>query len=332
MQSERSKVMNHRLSVLKLLLLCACSSLSLLSSAADPTWPTKPVHIIVPFPPGGSTDTVARLIGQRLGEKFGQPFVIENRPGAAGNIGTNAVVTAAPDGYTLGLTTSGPLITNRFIYKDMPFDEKNLTPIALIGEIPLVFVVNPAVPAKTLKEFIALARAHPNKYSVGNSGKGMIGHLTVEFIKAADQVDLLSVSYKGDNPAMADLLGGTIDAISSPVTAFITNIKAGKLRALAVTSKARSPELPNVPTAAEQGIDIEAAIQYAMVGPVGLPQVIVDKLNAEINKITQSPEGRAKLAQYGAVPVHGTPEQLGTLIKSQATKWKQIIETAHVTL
>ncbi|MBI4292167.1 MAG: tripartite tricarboxylate transporter substrate binding protein [Betaproteobacteria bacterium] len=322
--------MNRRQILASILALCACSFPSF---AADSPWPAKSVRIVVPFPPGGSTDVLARLLAQRLSEKLGQPFVVENRAGAAGNIGTNAVATAPPDGYTLGLTTSGPLITNKLIYKDMPFDaEKNLTPIALIGEIPLVFVVNPSIPAKNLKEFIELARANPAKYSVGNSGRGMTGHLTVEFMKMNNRLDLLSVSYKGDAPAMTDLLGGTIQAISSPVTAFISNIQAGKLRGLAVTSKVRSPALPNVPTALEQGIDLEATIQYALVGPAGLSRAIVDKLNAEVNTIIQSPEGRAKLAEFGAVPGQGTPEALGTLMKTEGAKWKQVIETAKVKL
>ena len=229
--------MNRRHLLVGIVVLFAFSSLSY---AADPQWPSKSVRIVVPFPPGGSADTVARLLAQRLGEKLGQPFIVENRAGAAGNIGTNVVATSAPDGYTLGFSTSGPLITNKFIYKDMPYDaEKNLTPVALVGEIPLVFVVSPSVPAKNLKEFIELARANPAKYSVGNSGRGMTGHLTVEFMKMNNRLDLLSVSYKGDAPAMTDLLGGTIQAISSPVTAFIGNIQAGKLRGLAVTSKVR---------------------------------------------------------------------------------------------
>lgn len=319
--------MNRR-QLLAVLALSACSPLLL---AADAPWPAKSVRIVVPFPPGGSTDVLARLIAQRLSEKFGQPFVVENRAGAAGNIGTNVVATAPADGYTLGLPTSGPLMTNKLIYKDMLFDaEKNLTPVALIGEIPLVFVVNPSVPAKNLKEFIELARSNPAKYSVGNSGRGMTGHLTVEFMKMNNHLDLLSVSYKGDAPAMTDLLGGTIHAISSPVTAFITNIQAGKLRGLAVTSKVRSPALPNVPTALEQGIDLEATIQYGLVGPAGLPRPIVDKLNAEVNAIIESPEGRAKLAEFGAVPLHGTPEQLAALMKSEAAKWKQVIDAAKV--
>jgi tripartite-type tricarboxylate transporter receptor subunit TctC len=322
--------MNRRQVLASILALCACSSPSF---AADPPWPAKSVRIVVPFPPGGSTDVVARLIAQRLSEKLGQPFIVENRAGAAGNIGTNIAATSPPDGYTLALTTSGPLITNKLIYKDMPYDgEKNLTPVALIGEIPLVFVVNPSVPAKNLKEFIELARSNPAKYSVGNSGRGMIGHLTVEFMKLNSQLELLSVSYKGDAPAMTDLLGGTIHAISSPVTAFITNIQAGKLRGLAVTSKVRSPALPNVPTAVEQGIDLEASIQYALVGPAGLPRAIVDKLNAEVNLIIDSAEGRAKLAEFGAVPSRGTPEELAALMRSEAAKWKQVIEAASVKL
>ena len=192
--------------------------------------------------------------------------------------------------------------------------------------------MNPSVPAKNLKEFIELSRSNPAKYSVGNSGRGMIGHLTVEFLKMRNRLDLLSVSYKGDAPAMTDLLGGTIQAISSPVTAFITNIQAGKLRGLAVTSKVRSPGLPNVPTAIEQGIDLEASIQYALVGPAGLPRAIVDKLNAEVNIIIDSAEGRAKLAEFGAVPGRGTPEELGALMRSETAKWKQVIETANVKL
>ena len=324
------EIMNRRQVLASILALCACSFPSF---AADAPWPAKPVRIVVPFPPGGSTDVLARLLAQRLGEKFGQAFIVENRAGAAGNMGTNVVATSAPDGYILGIPTSGPLITNKLIYKDMPFDaEKNLTPVALIGEIPLVFVVNPSVPAKNLKEFIELARSNPAKYSVGNSGRGMTGHLTVEFMKMNNRLDLLSVSYKGDAPAMTDLLGGTIHAISSPVTAFITNIQAGKLRGLAVTSRVRSPALPNVPTALEQGIDLEASIQYALVGPAGLPRPIVDKLNAEVNTIIESAEGRAKLAEFGAVPIRGTPEQLGVLMKSEAAKWKRVIEAAKVKL
>ncbi len=304
-----------------------------MSLAANTPWPTKLVRMIAPFPAGGATDTVGRFLGQRLGEKLGQPFIVENRAGAAGNIGTNAVATSAPDGYTLGLPSSGPLITNKFIYKDMPYDgEKNLTPVALVAEIPLVFVVNPSVPAKNLKEFIELARSNPAKYSVGNSGRGMMGNLTVELMKMNNRVDLLTVSYKGDAPAMTDLLGGTIHAICSPVSAFSTNIQAGKLRGLAVTSKVRSPGLPNVPTAVEQGIDIEATIQFALVGPSGLPRTVVDRLNAEVNIIINSAEGRAKLAEFGAVPSSGTPEQLSALMRSEAAKWKQLIEAAKIKL
>lgn len=320
--------MDRRQALASVLVLCACSFPTF---AAEPAWPAKSVRLVVPYPPGGSTDVVARLIAQRLSEKFGQTFVVENRAGAGGNIGTNIAATAAPDGYTFSLTGSAPLITNKFVYKDMPYDgEKNLTPVALVAEIPLVFVVNPSVPANNLKEFIELARANPAKYSVGNSGRGMIGHLTVEFMKLNSRLDLLSVSYKGDAPAMTDLLGGTIHAICSPVSAFITNIQAGKLRGLAVTSKVRSPGLPNVPTALEQGIDLEATIQYALVGPIGLPRAIVDRLNAEVNIIINSAEGRAKLADFGAVPSSGTPEQLAALMRSEAAKWKQLIEAAKV--
>ncbi|MGE0350571.1 Bug family tripartite tricarboxylate transporter substrate binding protein [Hydrogenophaga sp.] len=314
----------------------AASALLVLAPAsvlAQSDWPTKPVKIFVPFPPGGSTDVVARQLALHLGSAFGQPFVVENRTGAGGNIGTDAVAKAAPDGYTIGLSTSGPLANNKSLYKSMPFDsQKDLTPIALVGEIPLVIVAHPAVKAANLKDFIAASRGATPPYSVGHPGNGTIGHLALESLKSSSGAPLQSIAYRGDTPAMSDLLGGQIQAISAPVTAFIPNIQAGKLNGLAVTSKKRFPGLPNVPTAQEQGLDVEATVWFAIVGPAGLPQPVALKLNREINKYTNSAEGRAKLAQFGMVEANGGPELLGTLMNAEAAKWKKVVEAARISL
>jgi len=303
------------------------------ASVAQSAWPNKPVRIIVPFPAGGSTDVIARQLAQRLGNTLGQQFIVENKAGAGGNIGTDAVAKAAPDGYTIGLSTSGPLANNKSLYKDMPYDsDKDLTPIALVGEIPLVIVANPQVKATNLKEFLALAKADPKAISVGHPGNGTIGHLALEALKSTAGVDMQSVPYKGDTPAMTDLLGGSIQAISAPVTAFIPNIQANKLVALAVTSKKRFPGLQNVPTAQELGVNMEATVWFAIVGPAGMPKPIVERLNQEINNYTSSPEGNAKLAQFGMVHVKGGPELLGTLMTAEAAKWKKVVEAAKVTI
>ncbi len=303
------------------------------SPAVAQDYPTKPVRLIVPFPAGGSTDVVARFIAQGLSEKLSQQFVVENRAGAAGNVGTDAVAKAAPDGYTLGLSTSGPLANNKFLYKAMPYDsEKAFTPVVLVGEIPLVIVVNPAVSAKSLKEFIELARREPGKQSIGHPGNGTIGHLALELFKNTAKIDVLAVPYKGDTPGMTDLIGGAIQGFAAPVTAFIANIQAGKMRALAVTSRARVPGLPDVPTAAEQGIELDAAVWFGVVGPAGMAKPIVDRLNAEINRLLASSEGRAQLTRYAALVAGGPPERMGQLMATDAAKWKRVIEAAKITL
>ena len=313
--------------------ICAVVPLALayLPAHAQADWPTKPVRMIVAFPAGGSSDVVARQVAQHLSSVFGQQFVVENRSGAAGNIGTDAVAKAAPDGYTLGLSTSGPLANNKSLYKSMPFDaQKDLTPIALVGEIPLVIAVNPSVKANNLKEFVALVKANPSGFSAGHPGNGTIGHLAMELFNSNNGLKLQMVPYKGDVPAMTDLSGGQIQAAGAPITAFIPNIQAEKIRALAVTSKSRFPGLPNVPTAIEQGIDLEATVWFAVIGPAGLPKPIVTKLNQEINRFTNSPEGHAKLAQFALVPANSGPEALGNLMNVEAAKWKSVVEAAKI--
>ncbi len=320
-----------------LLQLAALAGIAAMGAApvalAQGAYPNKPVTLIVPYPAGGANDMLGRLIGQKLSEALGQQFIIENKPGAGTLIGTTAVAKAAPDGYTLGLSTSGPLANNKLLYKAMPYDpEKAFAPIILVGEIPLVIASNPAVPAKNLKEFVEYARANPGKNSVGHPGNGTIGHLALELMKVSTKADLQAVPYKGDIPAMTDLLGGSIQAVSAPVSPFIANIQSGKLTALAVTSKTRFQGLPNVPTALELGIDLEASVWFAMVAPAGTPKAIVDKVNQEANRIINSPEGRAKLAQFGAVAIGGAPERLAAQIATDTAKWKRVIEAAKISL
>lgn len=308
-------------------------SMTVPARAQGGNWPTKPVRLVVPFPAGGSTDMVARYIAQGLGEKFGQQFIVDNRTGAGGNIGTDQVAKAAPDGYTIGLSTSGPLVNNKFLYKSLPFDpEKDLTPIALVCEIPLVIASNPKVPAKGLKEFLALAKAQPAQYTVGQPGNGTIGHLAIEQLSMVSGVPLTTVAYRGDTPAMTDLLSGSIQALSAPITAFIPNLSAGRLRGLAVTSATRFPGLRDIPTATEQGVDVVATVWFAVVGPAGLPQEVVTALNTAINDIVGSTYGRAKLQTLGAVVHTGSPAQLRKAMDADARKWQKVISTANITL
>ena len=299
--------------------------------AADP-WPAKPITLVIPFPAGGSTDAVGRLLAQRLGERLGQPVVVENKAGAGGNLGTDVVAKAAPDGYTLALSTSGPLANNKFLYKSLPFDPAKLAPVVAIGEIPMVIAANPALAASSLKDLLAQARAKPGKLSIANPGNGTIGHLTVELVKSQAKISAVNVPYKGDTPAITDVIGGSVDAISIPATALIATLQSGKLRGLAVTSRQRFAGLPDVPTAIEQGINVESTVWFAVVGPAHMPQPVVERLNKEINSILVTPEARAKLAQFGASPMGGSPQQLAQLMASESAKWKEIIESARITL
>lgn len=300
---------------------------------AQGNWPSKPVRIIASFAPGGSSDLVARQIAQHLSTRYGQQFVVENRAGAGGNIGVDFVAKSAPDGYTLGLATSGPLANNKSLYAKMPFDAaKDLTPIALVGEIPLVIAVNPAVKAVNLREFVALSKAKPSASPVSNPGNGTIGHLATEALRINTGARLQAVPYKGDSPAMTDAISGAVDGVSAPVTSLMANIEAKKLKALAVTSKARFSGLPNVPTAKEQGVNLEATVWSALVGPAGLPPAIVASLNQEINQYTASLEGKAKLSVLGMAPLSGTPAQLSELMASEAARWKRVVESAKISL
>lgn len=318
--------------------LLAAGLLQAAQSALQPAWaqrsawPARPVRLVVPFPAGGSTDLVARYLAKGLGERLGQPFVVDNRTGASGNIGTDAVAKAAPDGHTLGLVTSGPLVNNRYLFKRMPFDAvRDLAPIALACEIPMVFATQPArTPATGLPQFLAAAQAGQGRSAVGTPGNGTIGHLTLEAINLYGKATLHSVPYRGDVPGITDLLGGSIDAVVGPITAFIPHLQSGRLRGLAVTSSQRFPGLPDIPTAQEQGIPVTATVWLALVGPAGLPDAIVGGLNAAANGLLESREGRERLAAQGAVVATGAPGRVRERIGADGRLWQQVIEATGI--
>lgn len=308
----------------------ACAA-ALPALAAD--WPQKPITMIVPFPAGGSTDALARLVAQQLSEKLGQQVVVDNRPGAGGNLGTALVAKAQPDGQTIALSTSGPLANNKFLYKSLPYDpQKDLTPIVSIGAIPVALAVPAASKIHTLEDFLKAARTQPGKLSIANPGNGTIGHLSAELMQSQAAVKALSVAYRGDSPAINDTLGSVVDAVSMPITALIPQIQSGRLKGIAVMSRQRIANLPNTPTGLEQDFDAEASVWMAIVGPKGLPEPVVSRLNREVNAILAAPQTRSKLAQFGAVALGGSAQQLKNLMASDSEKWKKVIQDAQITL
>jgi tripartite-type tricarboxylate transporter receptor subunit TctC len=294
------------------------------------TYPTGPVRWIVPYPAGGQTDVVARLMGLWLSERLGQSFIIENRPGGAANIGAEVVVRAAPDGYTL-LLVSGAYAINATLFDKLNYNFiRDIAPIAGILRGPAILLVNPSVPAKTLPEFIAYAKANPGKVTLATSGNGTPGHLFGELFKMMTGLNLLSVPYRGDAPAVTDLLGGQVQAWFGSPAASIEYIKAGRLRALAVTTAARSEVLPDVPTIAEFVPGYEGSAWYGIGAPKGTPADIVDKLNREINAALADPKMKVRLADLSGTALAGSPADFSKLIADETEKWGKVIRAANI--
>jgi tripartite-type tricarboxylate transporter receptor subunit TctC len=293
-------------------------------------YPTRPVHIIVGFAPGGATDIMARLIGQWLSERLGQPFVIENRPGANGNIGTEAVVRGAPDGYTL-LLISPPHAINATLYDKLSFNFiRDIAPVAGIHREPDVMKVNPSVPVKTVPEFIAYAKANPGKINFASGGNGSPSHVSGELFKMMTGVNLVHVPYRGAGPALVDLLGGQVQVNFSTMSSSIEYVRAGKLRALAVTTPTRSPVLPDVPTVAEFVPGYESSYWTGVGAPKNTPAEIVDKLNKEINAALADPKIKARLLDLGGTPMPMTPTDFGKLIAEETEKWGKVVKFADM--
>ena len=290
-------------------------------------YPAKPVRVVVAFTAGGTTDILARAVAQQLSQQLKQPFVIDNRAGGGGNIGTESVVRAAPDGYTLIVNSVGPMAVNQTLYKNLSYDPlKDLVPVVQIADVPNVLVVHPSIPANTFEEFIAYAKANPGKLNYGSTGVGTSSHLSSFMLSQRIGVDTLHVPYKGAN-ALNDLLAGRLQFMFATIPSVIQHIKAGKLRALAVSSAKPSRSLPGVPTVAQKGFaGFEAGSWFGFFAPKGTPQAVIAQLNRTVNAVL--PQLEAQMVREGADPIGGTPEQFGAFTQKEFEKWKLIVQAS----
>ncbi|WP_312540440.1 Bug family tripartite tricarboxylate transporter substrate binding protein [Achromobacter mucicolens] len=307
--------------------IAAASALAFSSAAIADAYPTKPIRLIIPFAVGGSTDNLGRVLAARLSEKLGQQVVADNRPGAGGNIGTDLVAKAPADGYTLLFATEGTLGINPSLYKKLPFDpEKDFTPIAQFASVPNILVVNPRVQAKTVQELAAYAKSKPASLNMGSAGNGTTNHLSGELFQSMTGTSFTHVPYKGSGPAMADLLADQIQLMFDNLPGSLPHVKAGSLRALAVTSAKRSPLLPDVPTMAEAGVpgyDVE--VWFGVAAPKGLPAQTLATLSKAITEISQEPATIEKILNIGATPLTSTPAEFGSRIQEARLKWEPIV-------
>jgi len=294
------------------------------------TYPTRPVRIVVGFPPGGPGDILARLTGQWLSERLGHPFIIENRPGAGGNVATQAVVNASPDGYTLLLVNAANAI-NATLYEKLKYDFiRDIAPVAGIMRVPLVLEVNPSLPVKTVPELIAYAKANPAKLNMASAGNGTPQHVSGELFKMMAGVNMTHVPYRGSAPALADLLGGQVQVMFDTMPASIEYLRAGKLRPLAVTTATRSESLPDIPTVADFVLGYESSAFYGVAAPTNTPAEIIDKLNKEINAALADPRTNARLVALGGTPFTGSPAEFGKLIADETEKWAKVVKFAGI--
>jgi tripartite-type tricarboxylate transporter receptor subunit TctC len=310
-------------------LLAACAGTALAQS-----YPTKTVRMIVPFPAGGATDIVARLVAQKLTEGWGQQVIVDNRGGAAGTIGSDLAAKAAPDGYTILVGTSSTHAVAPSLYSRLPYDPvKDFAPVVGLATSTITLSAHPSVPASNVKGLIALAKAKPDALSFASSGAGGISHLVGEMFKHQAGIQMLHVPYKGDAPALTDLVGGQVSLMFGTAVAFLPYIHSGKLKALAVTSLKRSPVLPNVPTVSESGLKGFEALQwFGIFAPAGTPRAIVTRINADTQKAVNTPEVKDRLAQLASEPLPGTPEQFGAFQRAEVAKWAKVVKAAGVHL
>ncbi len=301
------------------------------AAAGAQSYPVKPLRLIVPFPAGASSDIVGRMLGDKLSEQMGEQVLADNRPGAGGNVGIGFTAKSPPDGYTMVIATSS-IAVSPSLYLKLGYDPvKDLAPVARLTSIPNVLVVHPSIPAKTLRQFIALARAHPGKLNFGSGGAGTTNHLANELLKHLEKVDIVHVPYKGVTQAMLAMMGGEVDEVVMPVASALTHIRAGKVRALVVLSEARISTLPDVPTAIEAGVPgLTLTVWYGMFAPAATPREIVTRLNRELVKALETPDLRERLAAIGVDPWPGTPEQLGELLRSEIETFGRVVRAANL--
>ena len=295
------------------------------------TYPTRPIKIIVPAPPGGAIDLIARVVGDKIAASMGQPVIVDNKPGASNNLGTDVLAKAVPDGYTIGIV-GGSHNINKFLFKQLGWDpEKSFEPIVYTHVVPLVFAIAPQIPAKTLPEFIAWMKANPDNAKIATSGRGSAQEMAAEMFKMATKVDMLFVPYKGSSAAHPDLLAGRTALYIDTISAIQSQVKAGNVRAVAVSTVQRTPAMPQVPTADEQGLKgYDANTNGGFLAPAGTPKAIIQKLNTEINAALKLPDVKAKLEAAGIDIQGGTPQEYASLIKSDLAKWSKVIKEAGI--
>ncbi|MGE8687786.1 MAG: Bug family tripartite tricarboxylate transporter substrate binding protein [Achromobacter sp.] len=303
------------------------------AAGAHAAWPERPVTMVVPFPPGGPTDLVARVLAKQLTDQLGQTVVVENKGGANGNIGMQYAAAAKPDGYTVLYNTSSIALSPN-LYRSLAFDPvKDFAPVSSTAVIPLVLLVHPSVPAKDTQSFVQYARAHPGKLSYGSAGAGNVTHLGALLLLRSLEIDAVHVPYRGSAPAMTDLVGGQVQLMTNTLNDSLGFVREGKLRALAVTSSARSDQLPDVPTVAETAVPgFEMGAWQGVVVPAGTPEPVIEKLNAEIRRALQSPEMQKQLKAQGAQALGSTPQEYAAYIKSEISRWGEVVKAANVKL
>ncbi len=295
-------------------------------------YPDRPVKVIVPFPPGGATDIVGREISDRLARALGQPFVVENRSGASGNIGMEAAARSAPDGYTLVIGAPQTLTINPQLFKSNPFNpQKELDPIIVVATVPNVLIVNPKLPVSSVKELVAYAKERPGKVNYGSSSIGGTPHLSSELFKSMTGTDIMHIPYRGSSPALTDLMGGQIEMMFDNLPASLPNIKSGRVKALAVTTKKRSAAAPDIPTMEEEGVTgFESQGWFSILAPAGTPPAILEKLNTEVNKILATDTFKQRLANVGAEPMGGSIADFRALLDTETKRWAEVIEFANI--
>jgi len=313
--------------------LTGCALAPCAASAAD-AYPSRPIRFIIPFPPGGNTDVLGRLLGIKLTDALGQQVVIDNRPGAGGTLGVEQGARATPDGYTIVMGTFGSVLVANSLYKKLSYDpQRDLAPVVLVSTPPGLLVTTLSLPAKTVQELVAYARANPGKLNYASSGAGTWNHLFGELFNATANVKIIHVPYKGASPAVTDLIGGQVQMMFSPFPPALPQVRSGKLRALAVSTAKRSGLLPDIPTVAESGLPGYAAEGwFAVLAPARTPATIISKLNTELNRALQLPEVKSSLASDGAEPAGGTPEELAHSIREGSAKWGKLIRELGVSL
>lgn len=317
---------------MRLIFLLAIAMFSLGSAAQ--TYPSKPVRVVIPYPAGSTPDIVGRLLSERLQKALGQPFIVENRTGAAGNIGTDVVAKSSPDGYTLLVAINGPVAVNKYLFKNMTYDpDRDLLPVSLLASAPQMLVVTPAVPANSFQAFLQYARSNPGRLSYGSVGSGSASHLTMELLKSDAKLFMVHIPYRGFPPAVTDMLAGNIDAMFAIIPAVLPQVRAGKMKALAVTSLKRNALAPEVPSVAELGYpQLESLAWIGLLAPAGTPRPIISKLSVETMQDMRAADTREALGKQGFDVVASTPEEFSRWIKAESNKWARVIRASGATV